>query len=88
MSPRREVPTVHWQAIVAHNLVVLQQGEDVAFVRQYSCWSDSTVAGLTARRDNVLSSCQWASLFASPLGFGQSVELVVKSGAGEVLSLT
>ena len=27
------------------------------------------------------------SLFASPLGFGQSVELVVKSGAGEVLSL-
>ena len=32
MSPRREVPTVYWQAIVAHNLVVLQQGEDVAFV--------------------------------------------------------
>ena len=32
--------------------------------------------------------CQWASLFASPLGFGQSVELVVESGAGEVLSLT
>ena len=33
-------------------------------------------------------NCQWASLFASPLGFGQSVELVVMSGAGEVLSLT
>ena len=32
--------------------------------------------------------CQWASLFACPLGFGQSVELVVKSGTGEVLSLT
>ena len=32
--------------------------------------------------------CQWASLFASPLGFGQSVELVVKSGTGEVLFLT
>ena len=32
MSARREVPTVYWQAIVAHNLVVLQQGEDVAVV--------------------------------------------------------
>ena len=32
MSPRREVPTVYWQAIVARNLVVLQQGEDAAFV--------------------------------------------------------
>ena len=32
MSPRREVPKVYWQAIVARNLVVLQQGEDVAFV--------------------------------------------------------
>ena len=32
--------------------------------------------------------CQWASLYASPLGFGQSVELVVRSGTGEVLSLT
>ena len=32
--------------------------------------------------------CQWASLFASPLGFGQSVELVVRSCTGEVLSLT
>ena len=31
MSPRREVPTVYWQAIVARNLVFLQQGEDVAF---------------------------------------------------------
>ena len=31
---------------------------------------------------------QWASLFACPLGFGLSVELVVKSGTGEVLSLT
>ena len=35
-----------------------------------------------------LSLCQWASLFACPLGFGLSVELVVKSGTGEVLSLT
>ena len=32
--------------------------------------------------------CQWASLFACPLGFGLSVELVVKSSTGEVLSLT
>ena len=32
--------------------------------------------------------CQWASLLVCPLGFGQSVELVVKSGTGEVLSLT
>ena len=32
MSPRREVPTLYWQAIVTHDLVVLQQGEDVAFV--------------------------------------------------------
>ena len=32
MSAQREVPTVHWQAIVARNLVVLQQGEDATFV--------------------------------------------------------
>ena len=31
MSPRREVPTA-WQAIVVRNLVVLQPGEDIAFV--------------------------------------------------------
>ena len=33
--------------------------------------------------------CQWASLFASPLGFGQSVELVVdvRSRRGSVLDL-
>ena len=35
MSPRHEVPTMYWQAIVARNLVVLQQGGDVAFVWQY-----------------------------------------------------
>ena len=50
MSPRREVPTVYWQAIVAHNLVVLQQGEDVAFVRQYGCRSDRAgTRGVRAR---------------------------------------
>ena len=53
MSPRREVPTVYWQAIVAHNLVVLQQGEDVAFVWQYGCRSDRG-------KDNVLASkCEY-----------------------------
>ena len=49
MSPRREMPTVHWQAIVAPNLVVLQQGDDVVLC-------DSTAAGPTTRRDNVLSN--------------------------------
>ena len=53
MSPQREVPTVHWQAIVAHYLVVLREGEDVALC-------DSTVAGPTPRRDNVLASkCEY-----------------------------
>ena len=40
MSLRRKVPTVYWQAIVAHNLLFLQQGKDVALVRQYGCRSD------------------------------------------------
>ena len=36
MSLRREVPTLYWQAIVARNVVVLQQGGDVAVVgREY-----------------------------------------------------
>ena len=33
------------------------------------------------------ASCQWASFFACPLGFGQSVEHVIMSRAGEVLVL-
>ena len=39
ISQRLQAQTVYWQAIVACNLVVLQQGEDVAFVWQYGCRS-------------------------------------------------
>ena len=54
MSPRREVPTVYWQAIVAHNLVVRIKKERMSHL------CDSTVAGPTARRDNVLTSkCEY-----------------------------
>ena len=56
---------MYWQAVVVHNLVVLQQGEDVAFV--YLCDSShSTVAGPTALRDNVLAiKCEYP-LFRHP----------------------
>ena len=57
MLPRREVPTVYWQAIVAHISVILQQGVDVAL-------ADSTVAGPTARRDNVT---YWQAKANTPL---------------------
>ena len=50
MSPRREVATVYWQAIVARNLVVLQQGEDVAFVSQYGCRSDRAERQCTGKQ--------------------------------------
>ena len=50
MLPRREVPTACWQAIVAHTLVVLQQGEDVTWM-SHLC--DSSVAGLTVRRQRI-----------------------------------
>ena len=60
MSPRREVPTMYWQAIAARNLVVLQQEEDVALC-------DSTVAGPTARSDNVLASkCEYPPFHYPP----------------------
>ena len=62
MSLRRKVPTEYWQAIVAHNLVVLQQGGDVIFL------CDNLVAGLTARRDNVLASrCEHSPFHYPPL---------------------
>ena len=53
MSLRREVPTVHWLAIVAHNLVVFNK-------ERMSHLCDRTVAGPTARRNNVLASnCEY-----------------------------
>ena len=50
MSPRREVPTMHWQAIVAHTLVILQQGKEVAFVWQYGCRSDHAERQCTGKQ--------------------------------------
>ena len=61
MSPRREVPTMYWQAIAAHNLVVLQQGEDVAFVWQYGCRSDRAERQCTGKQNAN------TPLFATPL---------------------
>ena len=40
MSPQREVPTAYWQAIVTHNLVVLQ----------YSCRSDRAERQCTGKQ--------------------------------------
>ena len=48
-----------------------------------------TLSAFRARRARETSVCQWAlSLCACPLGVGQPVEPVVRSGTGEVLSLT
>ena len=52
MSLRHEVPTVYWRAIVANNLVYLKLFKE----ERMSHLCDSTVAGPTARRDNVLAS--------------------------------
>ena len=61
MSSQREVPTLYWQAIVAHYLVVLQQGG-------MSHLFDSIVAGPTARRANVLASkCEYTPFRYTPL---------------------
>ena len=49
MPSRPEVPTVYWQAIVTHNVVVLQ-------MEGMSHLCESTVPGSIARRDNVLAS--------------------------------
>ena len=50
------IPEVYWQAMVAQNLVVLQEKERMSHLY------DSTVAGPTARRDNVLASkCEYHS---------------------------
>ena len=54
---------MYWQAVFAHNLVVLQQGEDVAFVVTVL-----SVACPTARRDNVLASkCKYPPFRYPPL---------------------
>ena len=50
MSPQREVPTMYWQAIVARNLVVLQQGRNVAFVWQHGCRSDRAQRQCTGKQ--------------------------------------
>ena len=55
---------MYWQAIVAPILVVLQQGEDVAFDDDLC---DGAVASPTARRDNVLESKCEAPIVPFPL---------------------
>ena len=50
MSPWREMPTMYWQAIVTRNLVVFQQGEDVAFVWPYGCQSDRAERQCTGKQ--------------------------------------
>ena len=56
MSPWREVLTMYWQAIVAHNLIILQhcQGENVAFLWQYGCRSGRAERQCTGKQMRVL----------------------------------
>ena len=50
LGTRPKAPTIYWQAIVARNLIVLQQERDIALV------CVSVVASPAARRDNTLAS--------------------------------